>query len=272
MYNLFYNLSQAEAISLPPTQLGLNKIQSGMSFLKDEGQPIKPVQFLVDKKVLRISNSVKKRKDSIDINIIRDSFLNIPVELLESSKKNPILWILADQVALPKNVPCYVKLAVWGDKILIGVISGYIKARNNEGKEINWGRAYQCQPEDLTFKEYHAEDIKQMVNRKDRNTGQYFFDECIVDISILIEEDKDKNIETTTRISPMHCIYYDQIRVLKIQHKVKNTKTETKEENVGDLDTALEEDEGIWDDDNVESIDYDFIRMNDTVDEEEDWN
>lgn len=209
--------------------LGIQKAFVGKSF----GNTVMPVRMYVNEGKLYFSNTEEREGDMGISEDIRDQFERVNLDRMEATEDNPIVWYITSRFEMKEACPLYMRCAVLGDKMLLGVIAGEIKIEDHEGKLVDVGRcipARESRKKEPIKKEVDSEELKGILSRKNPITGKPFIMTGIVDISI--ELTRDGIFQTT--LSHSHCVNYRPVEVAKeIERLERRDKRRRNRSNAG---------------------------------------
>lgn len=209
--------------------LGIQKAFVGKSF----GNTVMPVRMYVNEGKLYFSNTEEREGDMGISEDIRDQFERVNLDRMEATEDNPIVWYITSRFEMKEACPLYMRCAVLGDKMLLGIIAGEIKIEDHEGKMVDVGRcipARESRKKEPIKKEVDSEELKGILSRKNPITGKPFIMTGIVDISI--ELTRDGIFQTT--LSHSHCVNYRPVEVAKeIERLERRDKRRRNRSNAG---------------------------------------
>lgn len=262
--NYLYNTTKKTKFEIEPMPfsdiLGIQKAFVGKSF----GNTVMPVRMYVNEGKLYFSNTEEREGDMGISEDIRDHFERVNFDRMEVTEDNPLIWYITSRFEMTEACPLYMRCAVLGDKILLGVIAGEIKIEDHEGKLVDVGRcipARESRKREPIKKEVDSEELKGILSRKNPVTGKPFIMTGIVDISL--ELTKDGVFQTN--LSHSHCVNYRPVELAKEIERLERREKRRRNRNNSGIEELeeLEEKDMIQEIAEIKPIEEDYEDVDD---------
>lgn len=260
MQNYLYNTTDRTKIEMPDQPMqrlyGLDKVLIGKTF----GNNIKPVQMYIKDGKLYLSNSSAPIENALPISEnLRTRFDGLTNRQMEATEDDPIIWYITDKIEVRANSPIYIRVAVLGDLMLVGLVAGKMKV-NIEGMFSEAMRKHEIVHHMKRVSTHHiitADQMREWLNVNNPITGKPAGLTGITDMTLEMEDDGSRMFSFQMVHSVAYkpdVIYRETERIERARLKSRKTFSESETPDLEEADDIeeleavdlTEEDEDDW--------------------------